>query len=411
MKIFTPAADAIFIERPNRFLARVRLGGRVHEVHCPNPGNLLELMLPGARVILEENRGWLEPAQSAATTAATRSRPPNRQRKTRYTMVAVYYRERVVPLVSSRANHIAEGLLIPRLFPDALQIKREVKWGNSRFDFRIETPDSPVLLEVKCCTLVEEGVALFPDAPTTRGRRHVEELGRFSSSSHKAAVLFLVMQPQARVFMPNIHTDPAFSETLICMASRLRIYASSVSTNREGEVIFQEPSLPVDLEKPRSHLTGGGSYLLVMNLRKNVSISPGALAQTSFRSGFYVYAGSAMRNLESRINRHKRRRKKLRWHIDYLTPLASSIMAIPFRSARRLECSLARQVAALSDNSYRGFGCSDCRCDSHLFFFERTPLENRAFLDLVNRFRHREAFEPAETIDANQEPQKTQPKS
>lgn len=400
MRIFTPAADAIFIERPNRFLARVRLDGRVHEVHCPNPGSLLELMLPGAQVILEENRGWLEAPQTPAATAAGRSQPQNRQRKTRYTMVAVYYRERmaphrerVVPLVSSRANHIAEGLVIPRLFPDALRIEQEVTLGNSRFDFRIETPDSPVLLEVKCCTLVEEGVALFPDAPTARGRRHVEELGRFCSSTKKAAVLFLVMQPQARVFMPNIHTDPAFSETLICMASRLRVYASSVSTNREGEVALQEASLPVDLEKPRSHLTGGGSYLLVMTLRKSVSISPGSLGPTSFKSGFYVYAGSAMRNLESRINRHKRRRKKLRWHIDYLTPLASSIMAFPFRSARRLECALARQVAALSDKSYRGFGCSDCRCDSHLFFFERTPLENRVFLDLVNRFRHREAFE------------------
>jgi len=393
MRIFTPAADAIFIDRPNRFLARVRLGGRVHEVHCPNPGSLLELTLPGARVILEESRGWSEAPQSAAATVVARSRPQSRKRKTRYTMVAVYYRERVVPLVSSRANHIAEELVIPRLFPDALRIKREMKCGNSRFDFRIETPDSPVLLEVKCCTLVEEGVALFPDATTARGRRHVEELGRLSSSSHKGAVLFLVMQPQARVFMPNIHTDPAFSETLIRMASRLQVFASSVSTNREGVVALQEVSLPVDLGKPRRHLTGGGSYLLVMNLRKNVSISPGSLAQTSFRSGFYVYAGSAMRNLESRINRHKRRRKKLRWHIDYLAPLASAIMAIPFRSARRLECALAREVAALSDNSYQGFGCSDCRCDSHLFFFERAPLENRTFLDLVNRFRHREAFE------------------
>ncbi len=407
MRIFTPATDAIFIERPNRFLARVRLDGRVQEVHCPDPGSLRELLLPGTRVILEESRGWSEASAAAAATVAARNRRGKGRRKTRYTMIAVHYRERmaphrdrmaphserVVPLVSTRANKIAEGLVIPRLFPDALRLEREVTWGNSRFDFRIVTSDGPVLLEVKCCTLVEEGVAMFPDAPTARGRRHVEELGKLSSSNQKGAVLFLVMQPQARVFMPNIHTDPAFSETLIRMAPRLRVYASSVFTNREGEVILREASLPVDLEKPRSHLTGGGSYLLVMDLRKSVSVTAGSLAQSIFRSGYYVYAGSAMRNLESRINRHKRQRKKVHWHIDYLTPQASSITALPFRSTRRLECALARQLAALSDHSYRGFGCSDCRCDSHLFFFERPPLENRAFLDLMNHFRHREAFE------------------
>ncbi len=398
MRIFTAATEAIFKERPNRFVARVEIAGRSYEAHCPNPGSLLELLVPGARVILEESPDWKADPQR-----------PSR-RRTRYTLAAVYYRNRVVPLISSRANAVAHALVLPRLYPDALEIEREVSLGSSRFDFRIVTPDGPVFLEVKCCTLVEEGVALFPDAPTVRGRRHIEELGKIGTSEtfrSKGAVLFMIMQPQARIFMPNIHTDPDFSAALVRLAgcrqaasrkdSRterpLQVFASSVTTDRDGEVSLKEAFIPVDLATPQKHLKGGGSYLLVIELHQSVSLSPGSLPHSRFARGFYVYVGSAMNNLQSRINRHLRRQKTQHWHIDYLTPLASKIRAIPFRSARRLECALARKLESLSEHSCRGFGSSDCRCDSHLFFFEKPPLENRAFLDFMNRFRHREAFE------------------
>jgi sugar fermentation stimulation protein A len=378
MRIFTPSQEAILLDRPNRFLARIQMDGRMHEAHFPNPAILQELILPGTRVILEEQEG-------APNSSLDR-------RRTRFTVVAVYYRDRVVPIVSSRANRIAENLIIPRLYPESLRIEREVSCGSSRFDFRIVLPKGSVLLEVKCCTLVEEGTALFPDAPTARGRRHLEELARHSSEKGKSAVLFLIMQPQARLFMPNVHTDPAFSQRLIELAPHLRICASSVRASPEGEASLEELSLPVGLETARFHLTAGGAYLLIMEIQQNLSLVPGSLALTNIRKGFYVYTGSAMRNLESRINRHKRKRKKVRWHIDYLSPLASKVTAIAFRSAHRLECDLAQQLKALSDERVLGFGCSDCSCDSHLFYFKQSPLKTRAFIDLIGRFRHREAF-------------------
>ncbi len=118
-------------------------------------------------------------------------------------------------------------------------------------------------------------------------------------------------------------------------------------------------------------------------------IACGGLGRLSLRSGYYVYAGSAMGGLAARLARHRRSEKRLRWHIDYLLhdPGARLLASLPFPGRRRLECALARQVAVLAEEEIPRFGSSDCRCRSHLFYFTGDPGNRKAFRRLAARFR------------------------
>jgi sugar fermentation stimulation protein A len=135
----------------------------------------------------------------------------------------------------------------------------------------------------------------------------------------------------------------------------------------------------------RSHLTRDrGSYLLVLHLKRRRTIAVGALGRVLFRSGYHVYVGSAMNGLATRIARHKRRRKPCHWHIDYLRRGARFHCAIAIVSGARLECRLAARVRRIAQWEIPGFGCSDCRCASHLFGFGRDPLRKLTFQRLAS---------------------------
>ena len=126
-----------------------------------------------------------------------------------------------------------------------------------------------------------------------------------------------------------------------------------------------------------------------MAVPRSRRIACGALGRLSLRSGYYVYAGSAMGGLRARLARHQRSEKRLRWHIDYLLhdPGARLLESLPFPGRRRLECALARELAALAEEEIPRFGSSDCRCRSHLFRFTGDPRNREAFRRLAARFR------------------------
>jgi sugar fermentation stimulation protein A len=106
-----------------------------------------------------------------------------------------------------------------------------------------------------------------------------------------------------------------------------------------------------------------------------------------------VYSGSARKNLSARISRHLRKEgKKKHWHIDYLTPYAARIKALPVMSYRNLECDLAGELERLNGKPVENFGSSDCRCTSHLFYFSAPPLLDRAFTEMLFRYRHAEGL-------------------
>ncbi len=131
-----------------------------------------------------------------------------------------------------------------------------------------------------------------------------------------------------------------------------------------------------------------GSYVLVIEVRRPISIKVGSLGRISFDKGYYCYVGSAMgrgRSLESRISRHLTRKKKLRWHIDYLLRRKESeiVLILCFRSQRRIECELAKKLSKCASGYVSKFGSSDCKCKSHLFYFSNYSELRNALASLL----------------------------
>lgn len=192
--------EATFINRPNRFIARVLYRGREETVHVKNTGRCRELLVPGCRVYL--------------------SYSDNPDRKTRFDLVAVEKERRgktslLINMDSQAPNAAAEEFLLSGgLIPGQDFVKREVRYGASRFDFYLEKGERRAFVEVKGVTLEENGVALFPDAPTHRGVKHLEELCRAFSEGYEAYILFLIQMKGVRRFVPNDRTHPAFGDAL-----------------------------------------------------------------------------------------------------------------------------------------------------------------------------------------------------
>ena len=186
--------EAIFLDRPNRFIAHVLLDGEIVVCHVKNTGRCRELLVPGARVILSQGTNPL--------------------RKTAYDLVSIYKGTRLINMDSQAPNAIAAEYL-PRLFPDLAALKREVTWGDSRFDFYGVRADGPFYLEVKGVTLELDGRVYFPDAPTERGVKHLRELAALQRIGTDAHVLFVVQMSDVYSLAANRATDPAFADALL----------------------------------------------------------------------------------------------------------------------------------------------------------------------------------------------------
>lgn len=187
---------AIFLERPNRFIAYVNLDGRTETVHVKNTGRCKELLIPGTEIILEKSG--------------------NPARKTKYDLISVRKGNRWINMDSQIPNKAAEEWLLKgSLFPEEIQIRREKTFGNSRFDLYVESSQRKAFMEVKGVTLEENNIARFPDAPTQRGLKHVEELTHCIRDGYEAYLLFVIQMKGITCFEPNWNTHPEFGEALI----------------------------------------------------------------------------------------------------------------------------------------------------------------------------------------------------
>ena len=187
---------AIFLERPNRFIAYVNLDGRTETVHVKNTGRCKELLIPGTEIILEKSG--------------------NPARKTKYDLISVRKGNRWINMDSQIPNKAAEEWLLKgSLFPEEIQIRREKTFGNSRFDLYVESSRRKAFMEVKGVTLEENNIARFPDAPTHRGLKHVEELTHCIRDGYEAYLLFVIQMKGITCFEPNWNTHPEFGEALI----------------------------------------------------------------------------------------------------------------------------------------------------------------------------------------------------
>ncbi|WP_148682776.1 DNA/RNA nuclease SfsA [Pyrobaculum ferrireducens] len=192
-----PAPDSwgIFVKRLNRFAGVALIEGREASVHIHDPGRLRELLFPGAKIWARRKSGG----------------------KTDFYLTAVELDDELVLVDSSIHNKVAAWLVEGGLlFRGYVVEKREPVFGGGRFDLLLRSPGGrPALVEVKGVTLEESGRALFPDAPTARGARHMEELARAAAEGYEAHVVFLVFRKRAEVMSPNWRMDRRFAESLV----------------------------------------------------------------------------------------------------------------------------------------------------------------------------------------------------
>lgn len=190
--------EAIFRERPNRFIAHVEQDGKMVVAHVKNTGRCAELLVPGCKV-------WLEYSENTA-------------RKTPCDLVAVEKQTPRGPLCinmdSAAPNAVAGEWLAAGGLGKLDKLRAEYKLGDSRFDFYAEQEGRPMLVEVKGCTLEENGLARFPDAPTLRGVKHVRELTAFAEQGWRCCVLLVVQMKGIHTFRPNWGTHPEFGLAL-----------------------------------------------------------------------------------------------------------------------------------------------------------------------------------------------------
>ena len=188
--------EAAFISRPNRFIAHVELDGETVAAHVKNTGRCKELLIPGAKVILQSSG--------------------NPERKTAYDIIAVWKGDRLINIDSQAPNKVfLEHLQSGRYIDGLTLIKPETKYSGSRFDFYVEAGERKIFIEIKGVTLEEDGVVMFPDAPTERGVRHLNELKQCVQDGCESQVVFVIQMSDVRYFTPNNKTHPAFGEALI----------------------------------------------------------------------------------------------------------------------------------------------------------------------------------------------------
>jgi len=196
---YAQTCQATFINRPNRFIAQCQIGKKEVTAHVKNTGRCKELFVPGAQLILN-----YVPA-------------PNR--KTDYDVVAVIKNNRLINIDSQIPNAVVlealhtKQLILPQM-EQLTMIKSEVVYGKSRLDFYLESEKRTMYMEVKGVTLEENGIVLFPDAPTQRGIKHIYELIHAVQNGYEACLFFLVQMNQIQYFTPNMKTHPEFGEAL-----------------------------------------------------------------------------------------------------------------------------------------------------------------------------------------------------
>jgi sugar fermentation stimulation protein A len=289
-----------------------------------------------------------------------------------------------------RTNDFAQVLLEKNLVPGlrgARIVKREARHNRSRFDFLLDRHGQEIFLEVKSCTLFGKRIALFPDAVTARGKRHLEELAKLPDEGKQGAVLFLIGWPAAEYFMPDYHTDLDFSKVFLEVRDRIEIYPAAVGFNSDLSLRPQARLLEVPWDLIRREARDRGSYLIALRLAEGANVKIGKLGRLNLPKGYYLYVGSARKDLKQRIERHRRIRKTKFWHIDYLREWTDFQVAIPIRTGDDLECEIAKAMSGIAAWSIPGFGCSDCFCESHLFGMKENPLRSPEFISLLLNFR------------------------
>lgn len=206
MILYEDMLEATFINRPNRFISHCMLGGEEVIAHVKNTGRCKELLIEGTKVYLQSNN--------------------DPKRKTKYSLISVQKGERLINMDSQVPNKMvykainSGGIILPGLSEQITHLKGEQTYNQSRFDFYFETNDQKGFIEVKGVTLEGDGIALFPDAPTERGLKHIYELIEAKKEGYLAYIIFVIQMKGVKHFKPNIETHKEFGEALAMAKSQ-----------------------------------------------------------------------------------------------------------------------------------------------------------------------------------------------
>ena len=222
---YTDITEGIFIDRPNRFIANVEINGKKTVCHVKNTGRCKELLISGTKVYLQHS--------------------DNPSRKTEFDLIAVE-KGNILINIDSAAPNKAAAEYIRKIFGENAVIKQEVKYGTSRIDFFIESNGEKWFIEVKGVTLEQNGRAYFPDAPTLRGVKHLNELCAAVKEGYRACALFIIQMKGVSAFSPNNVTHPEFGKALkraaesgvIIKAVDCLVTKNGMTADKELEVIL-----------------------------------------------------------------------------------------------------------------------------------------------------------------------------
>ena len=232
---YNDICEGRFESRPNRFIAYVNIAGRTEKVHVKNTGRCRELLTDNVQVFLNKSN--------------------NPERSTAYDLVAVKKKERIINMDSQAPNKaVEEWLLRGGLFENITALKPETTYENSRFDFYVETPEDKIFIEVKGVTLEQENVVLFPDAPSQRAVKHINELAGAVKEGYKAYILFVIQMEDVMFFTPNRNTHPEFADALLrarqagveVLAYDCKVTPDSMKVNSPVPVRLSEIELAAD---------------------------------------------------------------------------------------------------------------------------------------------------------------------
>ena len=369
-KIYKTLVEGKFIDRPNRFVCHVEINGEKVLCHMPNPGRMREFLFPGVTLYLTPNRKGL---------------------RTAYRVVGCKKGSHIFYLDTTKANDVAAWLVKNHKIPgweNYFLAGREVTMGDSRFDLLLGDGETGEIfpVEVKSCSLSGEHGAMFPDAPTERGRKHLTHLVEMGRAGEHAGLLVLVHYKNACWFLPNYHTDLPFAEEFRKGLDFLDWKACVIPWTKDFLMPENVRLIPSSGEVLDREMGNAGDYMIVLQMEEDSTITVGSLGDIRFPKGYYVYVGSARKNLDQRIAHHKALRKRRHWHMDYLRNACRFTGAIPIRTKEDLEHKLAEALSGIADWTIPGFGCTDCSCKSHLFGFHQNPMHLPAFVKIEENF-------------------------
>lgn len=218
--------EGIFIKRINRFVAIVLINGKEETVHVKNTGRCKELLIHGTKIYLQKSN--------------------NENRKTKYSLISVYKGDILVNIDSQIPNYVVYESILDNKIEELKNvdfIKKEVTYGNSRLDIYYEKGNVKGYIEVKGVTLEKNKIAMFPDAPTERGCKHLKELVKGSKEGYTNYIFFLVQMEDIWEFTPNIETDEKFTKELInAYNNNVKLLCYNSFVNKDSIIINERMS-------------------------------------------------------------------------------------------------------------------------------------------------------------------------